>query len=100
MEQPEKTADGRAAALLPSGGRAATVAGASAGFHVDDGFRYADGTHFEIQRWAYNVKMVPEVGFRQAINLAKEKIEANLDPRFANEILGHEVVRGYQDLKW
>jgi hypothetical protein len=78
----------------------AIVATKGAGFHVDDGFRYADGTHFEIQRWAYIVKMVPEVGFRQAINLAKEKIEANLDPRFANEILGHEVVRGYQDLKW
>ena len=78
----------------------AIVATKGAGFHVDEGLRYTDGTHFEIQRWAYIVKLVQEVGFRQAINLAKEKIEANLDPRFANEILGHEVVRGYQDLKW
>lgn len=78
----------------------AIVATKGAGFHVDEGLRYADGTHFEIQRWAYIVELVQEVGFRQAINLAKEKIETNLDPRFANEILGHEVVRGYQDLKW
>ena len=73
----------------------AVVATKGAGFHIDEGFRYADGKHVEIQRWAYIVMKVNEVGFRQAMNLAKEKTEANFHPRFANEILGHEVVRGY-----
>jgi len=73
----------------------AVIATKGFGFHFDNGWRYVNGTHFEIQRWAYILKHAIKVGFKRAMQDMENHVKSNLEPKVVNELLGHEVILGF-----